>query len=315
QLPCSRIHRISCSRTAESNSVTTIPLTPPPAHQNSSTKVVGGTTSITFRAGGGATTTTTHGTVSASDLTPYGDDDWRSTAKNSFGNPASKITEDSVVVIDGMSAQVGTLVKAGVLVETTDGFELASKGTPQDDTEEETQVEPGAMPADVVDAVNSALGGMSDSTVQKAGSIGIAAAVGDMTIDDVVAGVALDTGMEPAEAAQRTQFVVDAYQGQADNFVVNHLGIPSGDLQNFYAFCRQPENKGALQTAVQQQVFGNSMAAFKPLVEAYMSNVAPSARALASRGFETKTAPNGEEMVRIQGTWMATKVAAKVGLI
>ncbi|WP_404991518.1 hypothetical protein [Cupriavidus pauculus] len=195
---------------------------------------------------------------------------------------------------------------------------MASKAVPQgatEDTEDETQAEPGAMPAEIVDAVNSALDGMNDSTVQKAGSIGIAAAVGDMTLEDVSAAVAQDTGMEPTEAAQRTQFVVDAYQAQADHFITSGLGIPADDLQNFYAFCRQPENKGALQTAVQQQVFGNSMGGFKPLVEAYMSNVAPSARALASRGFETKTAPNGEELVRIQGQWMPTKVAAKVGLI
>ncbi|MHA6868705.1 hypothetical protein, partial [Ralstonia pseudosolanacearum] len=235
---------------AESNTVTTIPLTPPQPHQNASTRVVGGTTSITFRADGGATTTATRGAVSASDLTPFAADDWRSTARNEFGNPVSKITEDSVVEIDGMSAQVGTLVKAGVLVETADGFVLASKEAPQgaaEDTGEETQAEPGAMPAEIVDAVNSALDGMNDSTVQKAGSIGIAAAVGDMTIEDVSAAIALDTGMEPTEAAQRTQFVVDAYQAQADHFITSHLGIPSGDLQNFYEFCRQPENKGALQ--------------------------------------------------------------------
>ncbi|MCL1620171.1 hypothetical protein [Ralstonia pseudosolanacearum] len=304
--------------TDEASTPINIPTAPPPAHQNASTKVVGGTTSITFRADGGATTTTTRGSVSASDLTPYSDDDWRSTAKNSYGNPTSKITADSVVEIDGLNAQVDMFVKAGVLMETPDGFELASKVAPQGtngDTEEETQVESGVMPAEIVDAVNSALDGMNDSTVQKAGSIGIAAAVGDMTIEDVSAAIALDTGMEPTEAAQRTQFVVDAYQAQADHFITSHLGIPSGDLQNFYEFCRQPENKGALQTAVQQQVFGNSMAAFKPLVESYMSNVAPSARALVSRGFETKTAPNGEELVRIRGQWMPTKVAAKIGLI
>lgn len=301
----------------ESATPINIPTAPPEAHQNASTKVVGGTTSITFRAGGGSTTTATHGAVSASDLTPYSDDDWRSTAKNSYGNPTSKITGDSVVEIDGLNAQVDMFVKAGVLVETPDGFELASKVTPQGDIDEadDDNREPGAMPAEVVEAVNSALDGLSDSTVQKAGSIGIAAAVGDMTLEDVAAGIALDTGMEPTEAAQRTQFVVDAYQAQADHFITSGLGIPADDLQNFYAFCRQPENKGALQTAVQQQVFGNSMAAFKPLVDSYMSNVAPSANALASRGFETKTAPNGEELVRIQGQWMPTKVAAKVGLI
>ncbi|MFV8642317.1 hypothetical protein ACNRBS_22530 [Ralstonia pseudosolanacearum] len=304
------------AQTDESITAADIPLTPPPAYQNTSTKVAGGTTSISFRGDTSTTVNTGRGEVSARDLTPFAADDWRSTARNSYGHPTSKITEQSVVEIDGMSAEVGILVKAGVLIETKDGdFVRAAQSAPQEQQQKDTPAEPGAMPADVVDAVNSAMDGLSDSTVQKAGSLGIAAAVGDMSADDIVTAVARDTGMEPSEAAQRVQFATAAFQSQADNFVVNHLGIPSGDLQNFYDFCRQPENKGALQTAVQQQVFGNSMAAFKPLVSAYMSNVAPSAAVLQANGFETKTGPSGEGMVRINGQWMATKVAAKLGMI
>lgn len=302
-------------QTSPAEEVTTVQVEPPQQFQNTSTRVVGGTTSITFRGDGGAMTTTRNSMVSAADLTPYAEGDWRATARNAHGNPTSKITEDCVVEVDGMSAQVGMLVKAGILVETPDGFVKATQGATKGATQEDTQEEPGAMPAETVDAINSAMDGLSDSTVQHAGALGIAAAVGDSSLEDVAAGIARDTGMEPAEAAQRVEFVKDAYQAQADHYITSGLGIPAGDLQSFYEFCRQPANKGALQTAVQQQVFGNSMAGYGPLVQAYMNNVAPSSRALESRGFETKTGADGVELVRIQGTWMPTKVAAKIGLI
>ncbi|MDH1292114.1 hypothetical protein N5C43_12710 [Comamonas terrigena] len=302
---------------SEESTPITIQTTPPQPYQNTSTKVAGGVTSISFRGDGSSVNTTQHGTVAASDLTPYSDEDWRSTARNSYGNPTSKITADSVVTLDGISGQVEMFVKAGVLVETADGFVHASNGATQgatEDTDQDTP-EPGAMPAETVNAINSAMDGLSDSSVQRAGSLGIAAAVGDSTMEEVAAGIARDTGMEPTEAAQRTQFVVDAYQAQADHFITSDLGIPSGDLQSFYEFCREPANKGALQAAVQKQVFGNSMAGYKPLVEAYMHNVAPSAAALQANGFETKTDSSGRELVRIAGTWMTTKAAAKAGLI
>ncbi|MDN7820591.1 hypothetical protein [Burkholderia vietnamiensis] len=295
-----------------------IPLTPPPAYQNTSTKVAGGTTSISFRGDTSTTINTKRSEVSARELTPFSADDWRSTARNSFGNPTSKITEQSVVTIDGMSAEVGILVKAGLLVETKDGdFVRPSNGATQgtaEGTEQET-TEPGAMPVDVVDVVNSALDGMSDSTVQKAGSLGVAAAVGDMPVEEVVTVLARDSGIEPAEMAQRFSFAQAAFQSQADNFITKHLGIPESDLQNFYEFVRQPEHKGMLQNAIRQQVQANSMSAYKPLVDSYFANQAPSAAALQRNGFETKTAPNGEQMVRIQGVWMSAKVAAKTGLI
>ncbi|AKZ25965.1 hypothetical protein ACH51_06100 [Ralstonia solanacearum] len=115
--------------------------------------------------------------------------------------------------------------------------------------------------------------------------------------------------------AQRFSFAQAAFQSQADNFITKHLGIPEGDLQNFYEFVRQPEHKGLLQNAIRQQVQANSMTSYKPLVEKYFANAAPSVAALQRNGFETKTDHDGRELVRINGQWMATKVAARAGLI
>ena len=189
-------------QTSPSEETTTVQVEPPQPYQNTSTRVAGGVTSINFRGDTGALTTTRNSTVSAADLTPYAESDWRATARNAHGNPTSKITEECVVEVDGMSAQVGMLVKAGILVETPEGFVKATQAATEGATEEDTP-EPGAMPAETVDAINSAMEGLSNSTVQHAGALGIAAAVGDSSLDEVIAGVARDTGMEPTEAAQR----------------------------------------------------------------------------------------------------------------
>lgn len=295
----------------------TIPVAPPEAHQNVTASTASGVSSFTFSSGQTASGNSKQAAVSATDLTPYAADDWRATARNAFGNPTSAITADSVVEIDGVSGQVGIFVKAGLLVQTKDGEFVrptqAAQGQQQED--KETPAEPGSMSAEEVAAVDAALEGFDNTTVQRGAALGIAAAVDGTGLEGVVQSVAQVTGQEAAAVAPQVQAASDAFQTQADKFITGHLGISAGELQDFYEFCRQPANKGALQTAVQQQVFGNSMSGYKPLVDSYMNNVAPSTRALEANGFETKTGLKGEELVKIQGQWMPTKVAAKVGLI
>jgi hypothetical protein len=296
----------------------TIPTGPAPAHQNVSTSTATGVSSFTFSGGQTSSGNSKQEYVSAADLTPYEAGDWRATARNAFGNPTSKITEDCVVELDGVSGQVGIFVKAGLLVQTKDGeFVRPTQATTrsQFEQDQDTPAEPGSMTAKEVEALNATLEGFDDSTVQRGAALGIASAVDGTGLDNVVASVAQVTGQDAAEVAPQVQAAASAFQAQADKFITGHLGIPAGELPEFYEFCRQGSNKGALQTAIQQQVFGNSMSGYKPLVEAYMSNVAPSASALEANGFETKTGPKGEELVKIQGQWMPTKVAAKVGLI
>jgi hypothetical protein len=284
----------------------------------------GGTYTITINGNGSVSSSSGATRVdTGKDLSPYAADDWRGTARTPYGTPTNDVTEDSIVNIGGVSAQVGSFVKTGILVKQGDSYVLATgEGQPQEapqqqdqEQQEQTTTESGGMPDDVVEAINSAMDGMPDSAVQKGSSIGIAAALGEASFDDVVKGVAQSTGMDPANAGQRVQFVVSAYQAQADNYLTAHQGIATGDLSDFYDFCRQPENKGALQNAIQKQVYGNSMSAWGPLVDKYMTNTAPSAAALKANGFETKTSPNGEELVRIQGVWMSTKAAAQAGYI
>jgi len=281
----------------------------------------GGVYSITIQGGEAVTETAGVSSWDASkDLSPFAQDDWRSTARSPFGSPTNEIDDNTLVQIGGVSAKVGTFVQAGALVKQGDGYALAGSDDQGHDAkseqqQEQTNSESGSMPTGVVEAINSAMDGLPDFVVQKGGTLGIAVALGDSSFEDVVAGVAQGTGMNSTEAAQRVQFVMDAYQAQADSYITGRQGIASGDLPAFYDFCRQPENKGVLQDAIQKQVYGDSMAAWKPLVDKFMSGTAPSIATLRANGFETKTGPGGEDLVRVQGTWMSTQAAAKAGFI
>jgi hypothetical protein len=229
-----------------------------------------------------------------------------------MGMSTNKIDADTTVEIGGMRAEVSTFVQAGILRETESGYELA----PQEQHQEQPEAaEAGSMSAEEIAALDSAMEGFDSSTLQKGSALSIAAVVGDGSLDGVVSAVAQDTGMEPAEVAVKVQAVADKFQAQADRYITQHLGIPASDLPGFYEFCKQPQNKANLQVAIQNQVYGNSMGGYKGLADAYMAGVAPNTDTLQAHGLETMTGHNGEEMVRIKGTWVATKVAAAAGLI
>lgn len=290
----------------------------------------GGSHSISINGSGSvATSFGTSSVDTGKDLSPFSQDDWRSTARTPYGTPTNEITEKTFVHIGGISAQVSTLVQAGVLVKQGEGFVLKGEESPNAPSEDGSQDQPkeplkaaesddtsmGDMPTEVVEAINSAMDGLPDFAVQKGGTLGIAFALGDASFDDIVTGIAQGSGMAPEETSQRVQFVMSAYQAQADNYITGSGGITSADIPDFYDFCRKSENKGALQDAIQKQVYGNSMTAWKPLIDKFMSGTAPSVATLRANGFETKSGPVGEELVRIQGVWMNSQAAARAGLI
>jgi len=171
------------------------------------------------------------------------------------------------------------------------------------------------MPEEVVNGIDQAAAGIPHGAIQNGMASAIAGAMGDISMEDIAVGVARSTGMELAEAQGRTQFIIDAYQAQADSFLASQMGLSPADLQDFYQFAQEPGNKDALRVALEGQLYGNSMSGWRPLIARYMDQVAPSGDALQARGFETKVTAEGEQMVRIQGVWMSTRAAARAGLI
>jgi hypothetical protein len=274
---------------------------------------VGGVTSTTFNGTETSTDIHQYAAVSASDLSPYEDSDWRSTARNQHGLPTNQITADSVVEVDGIASKVAVFVKAGVMVETPEGFALASEtGIPQNgpaDEPAESSADAATMPDESAAAINEALEPFDQSALDAGLAQSISVAIGDSDIAAVVKGVAQRSGMEPAEVSQRVNSVVQTYQTQTDSHL-GKLGIPAGELPEFYEFCKQSQNKSALRTAIQDQMYARSMAGWKPLVATYFDKVAPDSGTLAARGFSVKG-----DQVRIKGNWMNIKAAARSGMI
>lgn len=275
---------------------------------------IGGVTSINLSQDNANVSTSGHAAVSVNDLSPYSPDDWRSTDRNSNGMPTSKITADSVVEIDGLTSKVGVLVRAGVLAETPEGYVLASelqKGS-ADSTSPENAVkvaDSADMPEEVVSAVESAIKPFDQSTLDVGLAHSISVATGEMDMANVVQSVAQRSGLDPEEAAQRVGFVVQAYQAQADSYLVKQ-GVPQEELGQFYEFCKQGPNKGDLRGAIEKQMYGRDMSAWKGLVNRYMNTVPPDTDALEKHGLPVKG-----DQVKIQGVWMNVKTAARIGLI
>ncbi|MFE0840535.1 hypothetical protein [Achromobacter insolitus] len=287
-----------------------------------------GVHSVTIQ--GGEIVSSTSGVSSfdaGKDFSPYAQEDWRSTARTSYGSPTNDIDGDTVVRIGGVSAKVSNFVQTGILIKQGDGYVLAGgedlggeqpRGAQQEQQDQEQgQHDPdlAVMPEEVVSGIDQAAAGIPQAAIQNGMASAIAGAMGDIPMEDIAVGLAQNTGMELTEAQGRAQFIIDAYQAQADSFLTSQMGLSSGELQDFYEFAREPGNKDALRVALEGQLYGNNMAGWRPLIARYMDQVAPSAEALQTRGFETRVSPEGEQMVRIQGVWMSTRAAARAGLI
>lgn len=274
----------------------------------------GGVTSVSLSGGDMATTHTGVTSVRSGDLTPFAKDDWRSTAMKSNGFRATKIEADSVVKINGMQAHVRDFVGAGILQENPDGsFSMAGETQQETPVAHQTNAQDGnnndaaSMPEEFVQAVDAALEPFSDAALESTMHLAISATAGELDMEAVIRTASKRTGLETKDAAQRVQFVMDAYQAQAVNYLAKQ-GLSQQDMGDFYDFA--VKQKGTFRSALNSQIFQNDLSGYKALVRTYLNSTAPSAAALEANGF----AVNGDQ-VRINGAWMLIKSAAKAGLI
>jgi len=238
-------------------------------------------------------------------------DNWRGTARNKNGMPTTTITADSLVTIGGVQGRVSDFVGSGALQETSAGVFEEAPQVASSDTPESAGSAVATMPEDMAGAVDAALEPVPDHAIPAlvSAAIGLASGVGD--IDTLVSRVVSASGLEPADAKQRTEFAMRAYQSQADSYLTAKAGIAKTDLPAFYESVKS--NPRQLQDAIRAQVNG-SMAAWGKLASGFQSNVAPSAEALAANGFQTRNT-SGTPEVLIGGIWASVKGAARAGLI
>ncbi|MYN39786.1 hypothetical protein GTP55_10415 [Duganella sp. FT109W] len=274
---------------------------------------VSGGVAITFNKDSATATSTTATSVSTSELSVFEDGDWRQTARTPSGSPTNLIEGKTIVRLNGVEAPIDSFVRSGILLKSGDNYTLPNAPQPEQQVQEQYNPDAATMPPEIEQAANDALAPFEQGTYDAAIANSVALAVGDMDMSEMTAGIVRRSGMDPADVEQRAQFVVSAFQAQADSYL-SKQGLDASDLPAFYEWCRSSRNKAALKEAVQRQVYHHDMAAYKPLVTKYMNDNAPDAATLRANGFDVRSTAKGD-VVFVSGVWMAVEAAAKAGMI
>ena len=261
----------------------------------------------------------------ASELTGHAKGSWQATARGKGGHPSAVIDEETYVTIDGIQARVKDMVKAQMLAVDSQGNYYRPSEFPNLRQEESEAAQnqlpdskdiPAEMPQELAAAVNDAIGDIPQELLDVTTSIGISAALGHTSVDAIARDYANKTGKDIGESSQRVQFVIDAYQSQTDSHLMKHCGLIQADLPAFYEWAKHPANEVALKTAINSQIYGSKMNSWNQLANKYMHKVPPSPEALArAKGVETRKGNTGETLVKVQGMWMTSKVAAGLGYL
>ena len=281
-------------------------------YQTPSLSNTGGTTSVTVRDGEMVATTGTVSSVTSRELTPYAADDWRSTATKPNGSPATEITPDTIVTVNGIRGRVKDFATAGALVKSGDGYTLAeAAGEAQPQGDLQSNPDAAIFPQEIGDTIQAAAEPFPQYAYDNAALTAMHAATTGEGLQSITDKLARQTGMEPRDVAQRVEFIYDQYETQVSRYVTKN-GIAQEDLQDFYEFCRG--NQGEMLKAIQRQAWQEDLAGWKGLINKFQNNTNPSLKVLKENGFEVRKLGDEPE-VRIGGMWMTPKQAAKAGLI
>lgn len=279
-------------------------------------QVVGNTISVSVVDGQVSTEVIGKDSYNSRDLTPFAQDDWRSTALHPIHrSPAQEITADSLVTIGGMQGRVQDFVSSGLLQQTKDGFVMAGEAPQVTETlspsEDVNHTDSASLPTEVVRAVDAALEPFDQSTLDSGLPLILAAMTGELGMDAAVRTFSNRSGLQAHDVEQRLQFVADAYQMKTNSYV-QKLGIHADDLQDFYAFAK--ENRKDLKTTLQSQFYMQDMQGWKGLVNKFNNATAPTLEVLNANGFQVRML-GSEPEVQIGGMWMSVKGATKAGFL
>lgn len=274
-----------------------------------------GGVSVTLTDGAATTDTFGNAKYSTSDMArdTFGDG-WKATARNN-GMPAREMNGDTVVTINGVNGRVRDFVSTGLLREVAPGqFEEATQDDPQGTTEghqEAGSEDAAVMPDDVLATVNAALEPVPDHALDGLVAAAIGTVTGGTSMDTLINRLVSASGVEPADAKMRAEYIIAAYQAQADHYLTTRAGIDRESLPAFYEAAKQ--NPRVLDQAMRDQVNG-SMKSWKKIADSFVSKTAPTMAALEAAGYPTRKL-NGTPEVFIGGMWASVHGAARAGLI
>jgi len=292
--------------------------------------VVGGTTR--YQAGDGSLTTgsgdaitqphqqTQQRTSSATSVTPSGgpviDLSRPRDASHSLIR-ASEMTDESLVTIDGMTVQIGTLELQGFVRKTADGrYEVAPKvateatgeGNNESNTTERT--DDGVKAEPLAPEVERNL---AEAFTQAPGE---ALAIADAILRDAdpsasVGHLASRLGIEPAEAQARVDAAMEAYQSEAFKMAGRQIG--SENVADAFGWLQ--ENRPSQLKDAMRSHFDTGRPDYQALLVDYVANGLDPETIMATSvpGYTFSQGPDGQVLVKLangmQTTW-ATAVTA-----
>lgn len=253
------------------------------------------------------------------DINTFPADDWRSTATDRTGSPSAMVGDSTLVTLNGTQATALDFMKAGYLEKDDRGnYRLPTEKAPEDPQEAqlvEARRHYAVLPQEAHATVNAALEGLSMDGVDTVTQYGIGVALGQVPASFLARQFSNMTGHDLEASEARVATVQAVYQAQADDYLVTQQGLHRDELQNFYEFARDRQNRDALSKAVNGQIHSKRMSGYESLVKLYLSKTAPPQQMVKANGMETKTGTDGTELVKLHGMWMSTKVAAFNGWI
>ncbi|WP_250519208.1 hypothetical protein [Caballeronia sp. ATUFL_M1_KS5A] len=286
------------------------------------------TTSITIRNGEAVSENKGNIHVSSSDLSPYGHDDWRSTARNArTGSRTAEVDDESIVTIGGVSGKVRDFVNAGAIpreyahgaVTQTPVTRTAPEKKNDGDSVETQEPPPSAhdveIAPEIADTLNKSVADMEQHVFDDAVSVSISEMARGGDFESVAERVARASGMEPKQAKELVALHREAHQRSAGEYLTSKAGLSSEDLDGFREFCQEGKQSATFKAAIQNQLRGGSFAGYDTLVDLYFQHVPPTIEALQEAGLETGKDSRGEPTVKIHGVWMTTAAAAKSRLV
>ena len=236
-----------------------------------------------------------------------GTDSWQATATTTTGRAVSKITEDSLVTINGLQGKVSFFVEQGILQQGADGKFTEGTGQPAPPVEDLSDV---LQFADVtLNQMNQALEGVPDHAAEMLSATATGVALGRIDHAQLVSKFSTSSGLDPAASQARITILQNAYQAQADQALESRSGIGAGDRADFYQWAKTHHNAQLLE-AIGKQMRSSDVSGYKALADRWMSSTPPSMDALKSAGIPIR----GSDCF-IRGQWMSPSAAARAGFI
>lgn len=236
-----------------------------------------------------------------------GTDSWQATATTTTGRAVSKITEDSLVTINGLQGKVSFFVEQGILQQGADGKFTEGTGQPAPPVEDLSDV---LQFADVtLSQMNQALEGVPDHAAEMLSATATGVALGRIDHAQLVSKFGTSSGLDPAVSQARITILQNAYQAQADQALESRSGIGAGDRAEFYQWAKTHHN-AQLQEAIGKQMRSSDVSGYKALADRWMSSTPPSIDALKAAGIPIR----GTDCL-IRGQWMSPSAAARAGFI